>query len=909
MQKETMPRLLEASLLETENSRHFLAEAAISAMNAAAVEPTRAVAQVADRITGSSHATDIAKAAKAFGIESRPAEFASANWFAQQFGAAAGMMAPYLLARGAVRLGVDKALGEAALSPAHIITRDLSTKALTRAAGAEATVTGTAGALYGLTFVPNSDKTAGSSDSAFVTERLKNAAFDGIAFGAIGAMSPFIGKGMDVLASKVNQFNTMAITGSVRAYERDLPLHDFLPKAQDKLVAAIRGPVLAGAISGVPIGVVNAEIGALKNGQLLPESKDIKENIVSMMFVGSAISKINHSVDAPNRRAAQNDYMKWLGELSSSFESYVRKQPDQKPPVIDANFARSISDAPDFRAWVFRNEKDLNSGEHKFVQNRMRELAKLWPELSTEARKVPAAGMDKILESWQYMTARQRDLPSADLLAHAKVIANFTFRKKAAEEIDSNPGFLKTYEGIQSRWDSNVKDSAKVASDGAAVLANWKDIPDHVKNSGDRGLMIIGSSWDKLTPTQKQLPTAELLRTATIIHDHYLKPAEAALLEHNKGFIDWYAKQTDFRSPDHLTPASVFNKFSTVNVPIFANSTVRSALKNWSELTPELKSVDLNTLRPIMQAWEKFTPNQKKLSVSELTELSKLQKSLNLDKAAMEKLESAPGFLAWFNSHKTEYLRPEYSIVDKDSLLPTWAELPPADRHGLTLRQAFDIAERWNSIKETHKEKSLKEILDTVSTANALSLNGRQTESLAQTPPSFQTWYKDHLKPQEPLPKRGPVLAELQAIAAQWGEWHTYPAEIQKMSVGSLRLLSNLWSHLPEQARTHSPWEIRNTAAVMKNLELSPANALTILQIEPLRRRVGEISKDFFVAPELDLSPVKAELKLTLDLWNRLPVEHRPKFENWLDNNLGDLVKDQQKVKELPRKMSEWHSI
>ncbi len=877
MQKEITPRFSEASLLQEESTRHIFAEAAISALNAAAVEPARAIAQVTDKISGGSHAKDIATAAQSAGMETRPADFGSANWFAQQLGSAAGMMAPYLLARSAVRFGLNKTVGESVLSPAHNLYRGTSAGNLTRAAGSEAAVTGASGFVYGLSFVP-SNQTGDSSNAGFVMDRLKNAMFDGIAFGAIGAMSPIMGAGLNKLAHKVDQFNTEALTGATRAYERNMPLHNFLPKAQDQIVAALRGPVIAGALSGVPIGAVNAEVGALKKGQLLPDSNDLKENIVSMMFVGSALAKVNHLVDTPQRNAVKAERDSWTSLVVGN--DPINRAPERPTPYIDVQYVRDLGGPRDFTNWVFKNQEALNSGKHKYMQSRMPELAKLWTELPPQARSNSVDTMPSILESWAHMTPRQQSLQNSDLAAHAKVIANFpaSDRSKIALTLETNPTFVDTYAGIISRQKAPL-----MYADGEAVLANWKDLPARLKAATDREIMIIGSSWDKLTHSQKQLSPAELLKTSTIVHDLGLRARDAALVEQSKGFVEWYERHTNFRNPEYPTGRSHFNKFDMSGLMFQNQATIQTALRNWSELTPQLKSIDLQSLRPIMRSWADFTPTQKKLGVSELTEIAKIQKSLNLDKAGMEKLESAPDFPSWFNKHQEEYGRPEYRIANTRELLPTWVELPLAERKNLTLRQAMDVAERWTSIKESQHGKPLESILETVSIANELRLDWQQAKILSENP-SFYGWYSRALRPQGPF-KAGPELKELHALLERWPQ---FPPETQNLSLGSVRSISDIWPNLTPELRSRSALEIRNIAAVKRDLNLSASDALNIFQIDALRNRVREASKEAYMTAKADLSPVKQELQLVLDAWKRLPADKRPQFDQWLDNNLGD---------------------
>lgn len=329
---EKAKRPINEDLLAPHPTPSVLADLSLSLLQAGAVDPIRAVAQIIDQATGKSLNldTEAKSAAKKFGYEPvKPAEFSSASWYAQQLGSAVGMMAPYLLARGAVTHGANRFIGDRFLDQIHKAGKsaEIVSKPMAKMAASEAVVAGTSGLLYGLFFVP-----AESTDklSAFLQERFAHALYDGAAFGAIGAIAPYVGRGMGKLAGSIENAQVGKYGNSLKTFESPPRFAQAFGSTQALLAMAVRAPVLNGAISGIPIGLVNAEVGALKTGNWLPESKELKENVVAMIFVGSALTAVNRMA-APRQEAVsldlkyeKPDHIRYASKLSygrSAFDS------------------------------------------------------------------------------------------------------------------------------------------------------------------------------------------------------------------------------------------------------------------------------------------------------------------------------------------------------------------------------------------------------------------------------------------------------------------------------------------------------------------------------------------------------------------------------------------------------------
>lgn len=260
-----------AELLDVEQSkpRNALSEFLNTAVYTATSAPLRGLAQIADHnLKTDTFDKSVKGTFEAMGVRApQAAEFNTTNWYAQQLGGAVGMTVPFLALRGGVKAGAGALLGESVAMKSAL---DVGvTHSLSRFAMQEAALSGTAGFFYGSILNPSDEKLVGTD--AFAKDRLKHGVSDLAVFGSLSLASPYIGKG---LAS------SSALLESRLA----------APVLKDAVAATLRGPVLPGALSGVPAGLVAAEASALRDGRLLPTGQELKENITGMVVVGGTMA-------------------------------------------------------------------------------------------------------------------------------------------------------------------------------------------------------------------------------------------------------------------------------------------------------------------------------------------------------------------------------------------------------------------------------------------------------------------------------------------------------------------------------------------------------------------------------------------------------------------------------------------
>lgn len=258
-----------AELLDVEQAkpRNAISEFVNSAVYTATSAPLRGLAQIADHNLQTNIDKSVKGTFEAMGVRApEPAQFNTSNWYAQQLGGAVGMTIPFLALRGGVKGTASLAFGETAVKSAL----DTGvTHSLSRFAVQEAALSGTAGFLYGSLLNPSDEKVVGTAD--FGKDRLKHGVSDLAVFGSLSLTSPFIGKGL--------------ATGSTFLEGRLAS-----PVLKDGLAATLRGPLLPGALSGVPAGLVAAEATALRDGRLLPTGQELKESVTGMVVVGGTLS-------------------------------------------------------------------------------------------------------------------------------------------------------------------------------------------------------------------------------------------------------------------------------------------------------------------------------------------------------------------------------------------------------------------------------------------------------------------------------------------------------------------------------------------------------------------------------------------------------------------------------------------
>ncbi|MBX9573365.1 MAG: hypothetical protein K2X77_30980 [Candidatus Obscuribacterales bacterium] len=255
------------SLLEVEKPKsNVLSDFVQSTINAGVVSPIRGVAQIVDHAAGTSADKSIQKGFEAVGIKApEHAEFGTASWYVQQLGNAAGMTIPFMLSRAAIQGCASKIIGEAAVYKSAL---DIgSTHTLRQFALHEGATSAAAGLFYGTMLTPTNEKNVG--ELAFIGDRLKAGIGNVAVFGTLGLSAPYMTKALGSAATAVEQSALSNL-------------------AKSPLSATLRGPLLAGTLSGLPAGLVGAEVAALSDNRLVPTAGEFKESLVGMAFVGGA---------------------------------------------------------------------------------------------------------------------------------------------------------------------------------------------------------------------------------------------------------------------------------------------------------------------------------------------------------------------------------------------------------------------------------------------------------------------------------------------------------------------------------------------------------------------------------------------------------------------------------------------
>ena len=294
MEKFNRPTLSDKDLLSPAAATNVLSEASLALLHSGIVDPLRGVAQILDQGTGKYLRLEdgIKSATRSLGFEPvQPAESLTLSWYAQQLGSAAGMLAPYLIARTVVNQGANKLFGDKVMSAIHHEGRlaSIGSSQTAKYAASEAAASGLAGFTYGMIFVPS--ERSHDTQASLLKDRVNQALYDAATFAAIGAIGPYIGKGMRSIANAVDDVS-IGKYGKLEPYEVRPELTMF-EKTRDKTSNFLRSGVVNGAISGVPIGFAVAEINALKSGEWLPGSNQLKESISSMILVGGALGAAN----------------------------------------------------------------------------------------------------------------------------------------------------------------------------------------------------------------------------------------------------------------------------------------------------------------------------------------------------------------------------------------------------------------------------------------------------------------------------------------------------------------------------------------------------------------------------------------------------------------------------------------
>ena len=283
-----------------------------SAAYAAVGEPLRALGQVVDHCGGTHVDKAITAGLSSVGISpEEPAEFLSLKWHCQQLGAVAGMMVPLMGVRQGLKsatAAVDRASASikgveiagtagkagAAVQSAGMVGAATEAGAVANTAGKveqlvyggfgdyslrspeflatarkEGLFWGGAGLAYSGLLRPSNESNVGTT--RFFSDRLANGLGDAAAFGVMGFTSPYIARGLESLTSSATQQASLS-TG------------------RRWLNSVLKAPVIPGAVSGLPVGVMSAEAEAWKKGDWLASKEDTIKSMYAMSFVGASMA-------------------------------------------------------------------------------------------------------------------------------------------------------------------------------------------------------------------------------------------------------------------------------------------------------------------------------------------------------------------------------------------------------------------------------------------------------------------------------------------------------------------------------------------------------------------------------------------------------------------------------------------
>jgi len=207
-----------------------------SAAYAAVQEPLKGVSQLVDHLAGTNLEKSVTFMDKPQGGSG------TGDWMAQQLGGAAGMLLPFMLARG----GVRSVMGESLKGTETAATLGMSLK--------EAGLTGFT---YDALLRPADE----NSKTNFWAQRGLNGVSGAATFMTLTGSAYGLGKLSNIAESR----------GLIGA---------------STLVPIMRNPMAAGILSGVPAGLVSAEGSSLVSQHRLATSSEIGQSIAGMSFVG-----------------------------------------------------------------------------------------------------------------------------------------------------------------------------------------------------------------------------------------------------------------------------------------------------------------------------------------------------------------------------------------------------------------------------------------------------------------------------------------------------------------------------------------------------------------------------------------------------------------------------------------------
>jgi phage terminase Nu1 subunit (DNA packaging protein) len=264
--KETDALPSQSNRQQPEEAPNPLYAAVESLIYQGAVDPIRGAAQWIDHATGSQLDKGIKSGLDYVNFRApKEAQFGTANWYAQQLGGAVGTMVPFMALRGGIKWAGGKTMAVAPLGR----TEAIFSRGTLNAAVSEARLSATTGLVYGTFFRSSDENNVGTLK--FFKDRFISGANDAAVFGTMGFANTYVNQSLGKVASGL-------MTGSETS-------------AASRIGRVVGSPVTSGVIAGIPGGAIDAQFGAWRDNRLLPTESELKERIISNMFVGGAFGK------------------------------------------------------------------------------------------------------------------------------------------------------------------------------------------------------------------------------------------------------------------------------------------------------------------------------------------------------------------------------------------------------------------------------------------------------------------------------------------------------------------------------------------------------------------------------------------------------------------------------------------
>jgi hypothetical protein len=281
--KETDALPYERGRQQPEETPNPFYAAVESLIHQGAVEPIRGLAQWVDHNTGTKLDQGFRRGLDYLNVGTpKEAEFGTANWYAQQLGGAVATIVPFMLLRGGIKRIGGETFAAAPLSRSSSVFGP----ATYNAAIAEARLSATTGLAYG-SFLRSSDEN-NVGTVKFYKDRLISGVNDAAVFGAMGFGNIYVNQSLGKVASSLTRGSETSMAS--------------------RIGRVVGSPVTSGVIAGGPGGVIDAQFGAWRDGRLLPTEKELKERIISNMFVGGAFGKAQSMFGPKERRfSTSND--------------------------------------------------------------------------------------------------------------------------------------------------------------------------------------------------------------------------------------------------------------------------------------------------------------------------------------------------------------------------------------------------------------------------------------------------------------------------------------------------------------------------------------------------------------------------------------------------------------------------